>query len=171
LGMSYPPALQSLRDRRNIAEVRLSADNEDYSAQADFAAINLALGETAANMAFYDQLPTGSKARSSFGGIVWEQLIDAKRYDDAVEARPYEIYMQTFDINRKMVQENPNDTAMIGFILTSGGKQLEALAGSGRLDQARSLLKALLEVDHSETTRKRFKDHLDRAGHGDLAKE
>jgi hypothetical protein len=170
LGKSHPPALQALRDRRDLAREKLSEDAEDHSAQADFGGINQALGEVATNMTFYDQLPAGSKGRSSFGRIVLDQLIEAKRYKDAVQAVPYEGFMRILATDRKILESSP-DKSILTNIITKGGKELEILAGAGRLEEAQSLLKALREVDNSEATQKLLRAHLDRAGHAELAKE
>jgi uncharacterized protein YidB (DUF937 family) len=57
------------------------------------------------------------------------------------------------------------------FIGTSGGKMLEALAGSGNLDQARGLLEILKNLDSSEETLGKLRQHLKRAGHEELLDE
>ena len=70
-----------------------------------------------------------------------------------------------FDMMR--AARTPNDS-MRGYLVKSAAKEVEALAGSGKLDDARDLLKALLEYDHSDVTTSVVQDHLKRAGHPDL---
>jgi hypothetical protein len=170
LGKQYPPALQQLRDRRDAAKASLNTDPRNFSAQADFAAINRELGENDANLAFYDQLPLGGPLRTSFGLRIIDCLIEAKRYRDAVEAKPYESFLKEMGNIVDMASKSPG-SPMIHYILNSGGKELEALAGAGNLDQARSLLKLLKKVDQSEQTLKNLRLHLERAGHMELLED
>lgn len=45
---------------------------------------------------------------------------------------------------------------------------MEALAGAGKQDQVRELLKQVLNFDHSDETIAMLHEHLERAGHADL---
>jgi hypothetical protein len=57
---------------------------------------------------------------------------------------------------------------MSHYIAQSGGRELEALAGAGDLAHARELLQILLKADGSQATLSVLRDHLERAGHGEL---
>jgi hypothetical protein len=167
LGLRYPPALQQLRNRRDAAKASLDVDPGNYSAQADFAAINRELGDQTANLAFYDQLPLKGASRASFGRIIFDQLVEAKRYRDAVEAKPYNVFMGELSQLLSTMKQSTS-LATTRYIMTSGGKELEVLAGAGNLDQAREILGILRKLDSSEENLGRLRLHLERAGHPEL---
>ncbi len=170
LGKQYPPALEQLRERRDAAKASLDTDPLNIAAQADFAAINRELGENEANLAFFDQLPLIGSSRTSFGSRIWDTLIEAKRYRDAVEAKPYQSFMKELVNLMDLMRRSPG-LPVARQIVTRGGKELEALAGAGNLDQARALLKLLKEVDPSEETLGKLRQHLERAGHEELLQD
>ncbi|MBN2319089.1 MAG: DUF4034 domain-containing protein [Acidobacteria bacterium] len=170
LGKQYPPALDQLRERRDAARASLDTNPLNLSAQADFAAINRELGENEANLAFYNQLPLSGPSRTSFGLRIWDTLIEARRYRDAVEVKPCESFMKELVNLLDLMRRSPG-LPVIRQIVTRGGKELEALAGAGNLDQARALLKLLKEMDPSEETLGELRQHLERAGHEELLQD
>jgi len=169
LGKDYPPALQALRDRLANAKARLRDHPADYSATSDFGALNHALGDDAATLAYYDQLPVDNPARRNLGFHVFPLLLEAKRYSDAVTAYPYERFLAIFSIDQTQMKKRPQ--TMAKHMLNSGAQELEALAGAGKFDDARDLIKRLLEVDQSDTTQNLLRTHLERAGHPELLGE
>lgn len=175
LGKKYPPATQALRDRVDNAKAWLKTHPGDNAATADFGALNHALGDDSATLAYYDQLPANDNGRMSLGFLVFAQLLEAKRYQDAVAAVPYDRFLMTFNVelNHMRTLKQGEGNPLIGatlqaFLLQSGSRQLEALAGAGKLAQAHDLIKTLLEVDHSENAMTILRTHLERAGHADL---
>ena len=62
---------------------------------------------------------------------------------------------------------SPSDQ-LRGFLAELAAKELEALAGAGKLNDAREVLRKLLQYDHSEATRSQIRTHLERAGHLEL---
>ena len=134
-------------------------------------ALNRQLGESAANVAFYDQLPAGSHARALLGRRVFDQLMEEHRYTEAVVAQPFNEFTSLFDVTIKQFETHPERKGKIRYIRQSGGKELEALAGAGDLDHARELLQILLQADSSQATIGILRDHLERAGHGELLPE
>ena len=169
LGQNYPPALQALRQRRDAAKTHVLENTNDTSSLVDMVALNHQLGEAAANMAFYDQLPAESRARALLGRYVFDQLIEAHRYPEAAAAQPFDQFKRMFDPTIKHFEAHPErKRAMSHYIAQSGGRELEALAGAGDLAHARELLQILLKADGSQATLSVLRDHLERAGHGKL---
>jgi hypothetical protein len=169
LGQNYPPALQALRQRRDAAKTHVLENTNDTSSLVDMVALNHQLGEAAANMAFYDQLPAESRARALLGRYVFDQLIEAHRYPEAAAAQPFDQFKRMFDPTIKHFEAHPErKRAMSHYIAQSGGRELEALAGAGDLAHARELLQILLKADGSQATLSVLRDHLERAGHGEL---
>ncbi len=169
LGQTYPPALEALRQRRDAARSHVLEDTNDVFSLVNLVALNRQLGESAANLVFYSQLPAGSRARDVLGRYVFDQLIEARRYPEAAAAQPFDQFKRTFDLIIRQYDAHPErKKGLPRYVGQGGGKELEALAGAGNLDQARGLLQALLKADRSETTVSALRDHLERAGHGEL---
>jgi hypothetical protein len=162
LGSHYPPALEAMKTRRDTDRAGLSMDQR---AAAEFGAINRQLGEDGVTLEAFDKLPADSRCREALGHWVFDALLEAKRYPDAVAAFPAVKFRAQFD--RMRGTPNPNDS-LKEFIVDSAAKELEALAGAGQLDDARGLLTSLLGYDRSEVTISVVRDHLERAGHADL---
>ena len=98
LGETYPAALAALAERRDAAEKRLLASTNDYDAAADFSAINRYLKEDARTLAVYDQLPPDDTRRRGLGITVYDLLVDAGRYQDAVQVRSYSMMSEVVPI-------------------------------------------------------------------------
>jgi TonB family protein len=162
LGAHYPPALDALRTRRDADRTRLS---DDRSIAAEFGGINHYLGEDGVTLEAFEKLPAGSKARDGLGHWVFDILLSTKRYDEAADVLPAAKFRTQFDLMRSA--KVPND-AMREYLVNSAAKELEVLAGAGKLDDARDLLKSLLEYDHSDATVAAVQEHLVRAGKADL---
>jgi TonB family protein len=161
LGAHYPPALDALKARRDVDRARVSDDR----IAAEFGAINHSLGNDDLTLEVFEKAPADSAVRGAVGYWVFDLLLGAKRYDEAAVAQPALKFRAKFDAMRSA--KVPDDS-LRGFLVDSGGKELEVLAGAGKLDDARDLLKALLDYDHSDATIALVQDHLKRAGHAEL---
>jgi len=172
LGQSYPPALQALRQRRDAARIRVLGAESDTFSLVDMVALNRQIGEDAANLAFYDQLPAGSRPRAILGRYVFDQLVQAHRYPEAAAAQPFDQYKRLFETVMKHFDAHPEQKTrgISHYVAQSGGTELEVLAGAGDLDHARELLQILLKADGSEATMSALRNHLERAGQGELLK-
>jgi TonB family protein len=164
LGAQYPPALDALRARRDGDRSRLS---DDPSAAAEFGGIDHYLDEDKVTLEAFDKLPAGSAARQALGHWVFDLLLSARRYDDAVASSPPGKFRAQFDMIRG---EMPNES-MREYLIDAAANELEALAGAGNLDDARDLLKALLDYDHSDGTLSAVRAHLGRAGQASLMED
>jgi TonB family protein len=162
LGAHYPPALTALRDRRDGDRARLS---DDRVAAAEFGGINHHLGNDDLTLEVFEKAPAGSVVREAVGHWVFDLLLNARRYDEAAAVLPAVKFRAQFDAMRAATV--PGDS-LRGYLVDSTAKELEVLAGAGKLDDARDLQRALLEYDHSEATISMVGDHFKRAGHPEL---
>ena len=175
LAKNYPPALEALKTRRDAAKQSLANNPRDRTAAGDFSSLNHALEDDAATLAYFDELPAGSPVRTAIGYHVFGLLLEAKRYADAAEAMPYKRYIGRFDHVVKQFS-GPGVTklrpgameSMRKFQCENAAEELEALAGSGSLDESRELIKKILDFDHSDETVATLRKHLERAGRIDL---
>jgi thiol-disulfide isomerase/thioredoxin len=175
LGRSYPPALAALRERRDQAEAHMMADTKDRTAAMDFASLNDALNENQRTLAMFDKLPPNDPRRAGLLLRVYDMLIEAKRYDDAAQARPFARMTGDFDRNVQYlatVASQPNSEAIKAaqtrYIVSTATKNIEVLAGAGDLAHARELLDKLLAFDASDATKALLQTHATRAGHAEL---
>ena len=170
----YPPAMAALRERRDRAAKSMESTN-DFRIAAEFSALNATLGEDALTLKVFEGLPAGDPRRQGLVGPVFDQLLAAKRYTDAASALPYAQMTTRFaQVTRDMpVPANtPNAEQMKNSLrkmaVNTTAKNIEALAGAGKLDQARELLGKLAAYDSSNETNTIIRDHLARAGHPEL---
>lgn len=175
LGAKYPPALAALRERRDRAEQLMLAGTNERGAAMEFAALNAALGETARNLAAYDRLPADDPRRLGLMVRVYDQLIAAKRYTEAAAGRPYDQMVTLFvasTVEHPLPANMPNAEAtrraMRNAAIKSAAKNIEVLAGSGQLDNARAFAEKVLVYDNSVETKAIIQESAARAGHLDL---
>lgn len=170
-----PAGLAALRERRDAARTRMLAGEKDLNAAMDFSAINRTLKEDDQTIAVYDQLPVGDSRRKTLASAAYEQLVSARRYADALEARSYAQMSSLFELTtqdrplpanvrdpEKMREMRRNATSR------STMKNIEVLAGAGDVDNARKLAERLLAYDGSDATKAALQEHLSRAGHPEL---
>jgi hypothetical protein len=68
--------------------------------------------------------------------------------------------------------ESPKDNKEYDdYVVTTGAKNVEVLAGVGDLAHARVMIGRVLNYDHSEATTLALKARLERAGHPELLDE
>jgi thioredoxin 1 len=165
LSQNYPPALEALRQHRDIARTRFLASPDDRSAAQDLTALNHALKEDQASIDTFDQLTPDSPGRKLIGPAIWDELIARRRYADAMQAQ------SPNDILEKIARQEgflPEDQALQKIIkarwlaLTASG--IEALVGTGRLDEARGLVKKALSIDSSPEAYLMLDKHIKRSG-------
>ncbi|MBL9186040.1 MAG: thioredoxin family protein [Opitutaceae bacterium] len=161
LAAKYPPAREALVSRRDAAKTRLLEG--DARAASDFAALNEALGDRAANLAMFDQLPAGDPRRRGFGTRVQPQLIAARRYAEALEVMPANVMLDIAKRAHSRMGSVAGDAAtkrMSGQIYVA---YVEVLAGSGDLAHARELIGTILAIDATEDTRALLRRSIERA--------
>jgi len=167
---NFDPAREFLRQRRGELEQQLRAGREDAPDAAqqivDFGSINRAMKEEERTLAFYDSLPPNDNRRRLFGSFVAEQLIDARRYAEAAEFRTYSGMLAQIEKQEAMTRQGQikGFTPARDTFLGSMGRNFEVLAGTGALNDVRSLAERLFAFDGSPETRAGVQQHLERAG-------
>ncbi len=171
LGQTHPPALEALRGRREEARKRFEADPNDASLVGDLAGLNRALHDERLTLDLYEKSSAGSLGRLALGRFVFDQLLAARRFAEAAEAQPLAGFLGVFEMVAPRAFQNtgvkggdPGAESIRGYWVESAGKEIEALAGAGKLDDARKLTKRLRELDDSPATREALRRHLERAG-------
>lgn len=174
LGQDYPPALAALRERRDAAKKSLEGPGFTEGDARDFSALNWALWEQKATITFFDSLPAGDPRRRVLGTHVFDALLKARRYVEAADAWPAEKVRAAFEAGAKESWgPKPDPDAEMRrmnreFQMKNAAEGLEALAGSGKLDDARDLIRRMLAVEDSPWVRAILRKHLERAGRAGL---
>lgn len=177
LGERHPEALAFLRGRREQTEKRVLAGASDFATIQLCTSINRTLKEPERTLAVFDQLPPGDTRRRPFALAASEPLREQRRYNDAMEGQTVLQIMTQFDLNLRMQElpiapETPKPDLLIkqrrSYAITSTAKNIEVLAGVGKLDDARRLSDRLLTFDGTPETRTLLQAHLARAGQPNL---
>jgi thiol-disulfide isomerase/thioredoxin len=174
LGRSHPPALVALRERRDRAEKRMTADATDRTAAMDFASLNNALGEGARTLAVFDQLAADDPRRAVLSSTLFDQLVEAQRYADAVlgsRVNTAAMILEDTATRKQQMMARLGEAGvkmMVQATVSNSAKVFEALAGAGHLDEARALADQILKVDASDETKTLLQTHATRAGHPEL---
>lgn len=163
LSRDYPPARDAMISRRDQSRQRVIDGKGGKNAADELIQLNKYLREDDDSIAVMDKIPAGDERRTTFSIYLFDKLVEAKRYNDAYwrSMTMSSVGMLT-RVGRGMPEmaraSTIRRTAMV----------VEALAGSDHIDDARNVLGALLEFDHSAETRTLVKERLERAGHADL---
>jgi len=163
LGRDYPPAVKALEERRDAAEARLALDPESFEDAVDAVAINRALDAKARNVALYDRLravkPLATRIRIVLGREILAPLVEAQRYQDAVELfdkpegyvtgsiqmfRGTQTFLDAADEGMKKAQEEAR-RSMQANTVKDCARMYEALLGSNRNVVAAKVADHLIE--------------------------
>ncbi|MBL9201289.1 MAG: thioredoxin family protein, partial [Opitutaceae bacterium] len=166
LAREYEPARDALLMRRDAAKRRL-LDGE-AAATRDFAALSDALGDQAANLAMFDQLPAGDPRRRAFGLRVQAALVEARRYADALEAMPVGSILQLVDGALSRPDPTAVDVSVSRVRAKGYVSYVEVLAGAGDMARARELIGKILRIDATEGTCALLRRAAERAGRPEL---
>jgi hypothetical protein len=170
VGAHYPPAFDAIRQRRTGLEQLLTARPGRPDLLVRLIEVNRLLHEPSATLAFYDRLPPDSPVRTTLLPRLFSQFVEAKRYADALKARPYRAFVRQFDQLDELKAQDP-ESNMIGMltmrIVTQGPMEAEALAGTGDAATAIRLVERILSLKDTPSVRASLRRHLDRVGHGD----
>lgn len=173
LGESYAPALEALRLRRDQLLDAMLFDPDDSEAFSDFSSLNRALKDDASNLALFEKLPAGDNRRGMLGLGVYDTLVSAQRYAEALEAQPYNRMASLFEA---LIETRPSSVTlsekqidqMRRSALRSGARGFEALVGAGRVEQASEFAAKILSHDASDDTRQLLRDAAARSGNPDF---
>jgi hypothetical protein len=178
LGQRNPAALAALRERRDRARQHILSGGGNGVEIPDFVALNRVLEEPAFTLTILDQLPAGDRRRQTLAIYATELLIENRRYQDALAARPYATMSSQLERAADLPAiaagaANPAQ-ALASFresTIRATLNNIEVLAGVGDIAHARTLAERLLAYDNTENTRTRLQQHAVRAGQPDLFAE
>lgn len=168
----YAPAKEALQKRRDEAKTHMDDASDPIAAQ-EYAALCDALGDTEALLATFDHLPAGDRRRSALGGHVFRQLVEARRYKDALDAAPYETMLRALESGFRSPPNAPEQVKeqLRQYAAKTAAVDVEVLAGAGEFADARAMRDRLLGMDATSETRQLLRDRLVRAGHAELIDE
>jgi hypothetical protein len=164
LGETHPPARQALLERRDAARLNLASAAGDDDDWPDFVALNHYLGEDAATLAYHDEAKT-TGAHVPPARRLHRVYLEAQRYAEALEAQPYETYLQKFEQSDHPLAKR-EQVVLIRAMMSAD--MLEVLAGTGDLVQAEEVVVMMLQADRSVATLARLRKSATRAGHPEL---
>ncbi len=161
LAKIHPATDAWLRAQQSEVEKRMRASASDSEAAREFASITASMDDRKRLLAVFDEFPPGDERRKGLGLRVYDDLLEARRYKDAAEARSYSL----MNISMSSGDDNPR---MREYVVTTAAKNIEVLAGAGDLERAQTLMKRLLVIDSSNETQALLLKHLTRAGQPQL---
>lgn len=171
----HPPARAALLARRAAMEQILRGERDSANLARDLAELNRCLNDEARNLTLYDQLPPRSKARHILFDRVLDQLVEHKRYDEVLAVLdPQRAFLQEARLARIQggeAERSPQAAQQRGtraFAVARGAALVEALAGTGRAAEARTLIDAILKYEDSPQTRALLKEHVGRVANQQL---
>lgn len=170
LAQSYPPARDALVQRRDAALA--AAQNPEASRQtmAELVSLNRTLREEDATLTFFDTLPAGDRRRAALAKSLFDKLVEARRYADAVSGIPFAEATQRLDRFLALPLGSETEEQRMNHDLVSKAftRYLEAFAGAGELEHANELLRRARAFDASPEALASFRSALERAGHPEL---
>lgn len=175
LGQSYPPAKEALIQRRDAAEAKLKAGSSDLGLVNDIVRLNRTLDDAGRTIQLFDEIPAGAPQRGMLAEAIYDELVNARRYDDLFAVTtPEASYLkraQTFNHVRDSPLIPHNErllTVMFDSMIGTGGSAVETLAGAGQTQRAIGLIDQVLLQDSSDETVNDLKRHAQRAENAEV---
>lgn len=169
LARDFPPARDAMIVRRNQARERAIANKGGTFVVQDLIALNRELRDDDDTLAVFDQMPAGDRRRVTISIYLFDLLVEKKRYADALLFNMPEMYGSEVERARAQARKDPaTGENFIRFTITRLAKRVEALAGDGKVDDARTLGELILTLDGSDATRALLRQHTARAGQPDV---
>lgn len=176
LGDRHPPAFTALRERFDQARQRVLGNADDTEPLTAMSYIARALKTPHAMVEVYDAIPEGDPRKIRAAIFAAEGLLELKRYRDLLTGTSFALMAGQFEL---LIQERTSRsadaavaersrTAQREYAVRATCRNIEILAGAGKVDSAAALSKRLLAYDGSETTLSLLNQHLARAGHPGL---
>jgi hypothetical protein len=176
LARDYPPAREALVARRDQARERALANKGGATTVQDLIQLNNQLKDGEDTLAVFDKLPEGDRRRVTIAIYLFDVLVEKKRYADALlfdVMQTQKMQLERAKSQMAKMAERGGESAsesFLRFTIKSTAKRIEALAGVGRLDDARDLATRLLALDGSSETKSLLEQHAERAGQPELLK-
>jgi thiol-disulfide isomerase/thioredoxin len=170
LGKSYLPAIKALEERRDSAEARVVGGSDSFDDVEDAIAINRELNASQRTLALYDRVRTtkafSQRMKITFADEVLELLVDARRYQDALDLFDSPEGYVTGRIKLSGFRPKPKDDRgeemkkafdeadqyMRNALVSSCSKIYEALLGASKTDVAVRVADDLIEFLSSGQT-------------------
>lgn len=163
LAKTSPAAKAALQDLRDTVERQMQENTPNTPAfesrrqMAELAQLNQSLGDGDRMLQLYDSLPAGDPSRQAVATIAYNELVAKGRYADAVNAKSAAALTAEFDV---LAQRPGNRESAVA----SAAQGIEALAGAGKLTEARALIDKVLAYSSSPETLAMLQTRLQRAG-------
>lgn len=185
LGGPHPPALDALRERRNLADEALRTKDATRMLAGDVVALNNALEEPDRTFATFDALlkrgEAGAEARATILFFALDRFLEARRYDDVLASvgDPLAAFEQHSSERRAALDrlkiESPEMAEEVGDYFAESTRELgaqyhEALVGAGRAAEAAKLAERVIACDTTGATYALLVIGADRAGKPDVAR-
>jgi thiol-disulfide isomerase/thioredoxin len=169
LARDYPPARAVLIARRDRARDRALANKGGGTTIQDLITLNRELRSDDDTIAVFDKLPDGDRRRVTISIYLFDNFVEQKRYADALLFNLPESFLMEIE-RAKAQQKKGGDPAVaaVRSTVTRISKRIEALAATGKIDEAVDLTQRLIALDNSDTTKKTLRERLERAGHPEL---
>lgn len=168
LAERHPPTLAALRERMEKLRGTVLNTPGDTQHISTLAQLTRTLKDDTTLVALYDAIPSDDRRRSTLAIYASDQLIAARRYEDALRRSNPTLMISTFELASRV--GSGRSASPDKFPVRSAAKDIEVLAGVGRLEVARELSERVLKYDPSPETRALLQTHLKRAGQPDLLK-
>lgn len=169
LSARHPPAREELLRRRDSLRERILASPGGGDLVPEYTSLLRVLGEEPAVLGLLDHLPPGDGRRTTVTIYASEQLMAARRYVEAMEGVSAGTLFSMFETKARMASTSaPKSDGSPSSLARSTARDVELLAGSGHVADARELAQRLLALDRSEGTRALIRRHAERAGQPDL---
>ena len=159
------PALQAAYRMRDEAWRGLRAEPDHPLLPSEIAVISLRLEEPHELLPVWDFLPKGDARRGSIEPFIQPALVDARRYEEALEVRPFASMVAGLESTAASLasQSEPTFSRRRGQMAVDAARGIEALVGIGRREEAQVLTDKLLAIDPSEATRRLVQQRRARA--------
>lgn len=158
IGRAYHPAIVALQVRRDEREKLVLAAKADFDVIHELTSLNEYLGEPERNVALFDKLKTMGPAyadlREDVLMLIWEQLAEAKRYDDLKDKINELAKRVANQIAESAINNDFPDSSVLsspeyqGYlrrsVIEDGGRVYETLLGVGKAEKAEKLAKWML---------------------------
>ncbi len=164
----YAPARDALIALRNEQEAAMLADGNNRQLLMDVLNLNNLLQDTPRILALHDQIPKDDWRSMWVSMIAFDHLVTARRYNEAVEARPLHRMQALADhwLNRQAEGLGTREQQMS---FDTIGNNIEALVGVGREADAKRLVAQVTKDFSDDATLTLVRDRLNRMGRVDLA--
>lgn len=170
LAAVYPLAKQALEERCDAAEKRFLTAAGERTAGVEFAGLMRAVGDEARFMKAFDSLPANDVRRKGLGVYAYQGLLGRRRYAEALEIFDFAWLKQAFEMQQKRppVMTPRGEDLSRNMAIKYALDAIEALAGAGKLTEAREFVGLLVEYDASVKTQEELEQRLQRAGQPEL---